>query len=269
VRFEHRTWNKDRRVLADFLAVTGDRDLAGVSVFAIEQWKTTRAESVSRSTVNRELNVIRGLFSRAVLWGRITVSPTTGVRRFAISDSRRRVLNSDEIRLVLREAPASLALIFRTTLECMARLSEVLGLRREHIGDSWIEICRKGGAVDRIPIASELRQRLLEHCHASGWVFGRQDHGEGVPPTQAAISVAVARLMRRLGCVGISHHSMRHTCATLMLDAGVSPRAVQQLGGWTTLRMVERYGHVHDAELQRAVRTTHERIRQILEQPKN
>jgi len=38
---------------------------------------------------------------------------------------------------------------------------------------------------------------------------------------------------------------------------GVSLRAVQMIGGWTSLRMVERYAHLDDAELQPAVRLTH------------
>jgi hypothetical protein len=38
---------------------------------------------------------------------------------------------------------------------------------------------------------------------------------------------------------------------------GVSLRAVQTIGGWSSLRMVERYAHVDDAELARAVRITH------------
>jgi hypothetical protein len=47
---------------------------------------------------------------------------------------------------------------------------------------------------------------------------------------------------------------MRHTGTTFMLEAGVYPRAIQKLVGWTSMRMLERYGHVRDAELQRAVR---------------
>jgi hypothetical protein len=47
---------------------------------------------------------------------------------------------------------------------------------------------------------------------------------------------------------------MRHTGITFMLEAGVNPRAIQKLAGWTSMRILERYGHVRDAELQRAVR---------------
>jgi site-specific recombinase XerD len=49
----------------------------------------------------------------------------------------------------------------------------------------------------------------------------------------------------------------RHTGATIMNRNGVSLRAIQMIGGWSTLRMVERYAHVDDAELARAVRVTH------------
>ena len=42
-----------------------------------------------------------------------------------------------------------------------------------------------------------------------------------------------------------------------MVANGVSLRAVQMIGGWTSLRMVERYAHLDDAELHRAVRLTH------------
>jgi hypothetical protein len=41
-----------------------------------------------------------------------------------------------------------------------------------------------------------------------------------------------------------------------MVAAGVSLRAVQAIGGWSSLRMVERYAHLTDAELARAVQIT-------------
>jgi type IV secretory pathway VirB2 component (pilin) len=59
-----------------------------------------------------------------------------------------------------------------------------------------------------------------------------------------------------LGLIGVSHHTLRHTGATVMVAGGVSLRAVQRIGGWTSLRMVEGYAHVDDAELARAVRMT-------------
>jgi integrase len=46
---------------------------------------------------------------------------------------------------------------------------------------------------------------------------------------------------------------MRHTGVTLMLKAGINPRVIQLLAGWTSLRMLERYGHARDSEIRRAV----------------
>jgi hypothetical protein len=43
-----------------------------------------------------------------------------------------------------------------------------------------------------------------------------------------------------------------------MVRGGISLRAVQMIGGWSSLRMVERYAHVSDAEFARAVRVTAE-----------
>ena len=53
----------------------------------------------------------------------------------------------------------------------------------------------------------------------------------------------------------IMHYMYRwpHAGATMMLASGASLTAVQEIGGWTTLRMLERYAHPSDAEKRRAV----------------
>ena len=39
----------------------------------------------------------------------------------------------------------------------------------------------------------------------------------------------------------------------MMEAGGVSLRAIQEIGGWTSLRMLERYAHPRDAEKRKAV----------------
>ncbi len=142
------------------------------------------------------------------------------------------------------------------TLESLLRLSEVLALRREDIGATFATVVQsKSGKARRVPLTPELRVALLERCHGtSGYIFGLGKGGQ--PPTAASVSVAFARLATALHLQGVSHHVLRHTGATVMVAAGVSLRAVQTIGGWSSLRMVERYAHVDDAELARAVRLT-------------
>jgi integrase len=146
-----------------------------------------------------------------------------------------------------------LRLIARTTLCTLMRLSEVLALRRQDIGATEIVVVNsKSGQSRKVPVPDDLRTALLERCHTSGWVFGRGENGAA--PTAATVSVAFTRWMRLLKLTGVSHHVCRHTGASNMLRDGASPRAVQLIGGWTSLRMVERYCHVTDEELHRAVR---------------
>ena len=53
---------------------------------------------------------------------------------------------------------------------------------------------------------------------------------------------------------GVTHHVLRHTGASAMVAARISLRVVQDIGGWSTLRMLERYAHPSGAEMSRAVR---------------
>lgn len=252
----NRSSNKDQRVLDRFAVSVGDRHLADISAFHIERWKRERAEEVSRSTVNRELNIIRGCFSRAVEWGRLGVSPLRTVKPYRVDNVRLRVCSPEDIKTILDGLSPDLALLARLTLESLLRLSEALRLRREDIGATTLTVVNsKSGQSRRVPLTAELRADLLARCHTLGFVFGVGK--EGQPPTQEATSVAFTRALRALGLSGISHHTFRHTGATVMVANGVSLRAVQAIGGWSTLRMVERYAHVDDAELARAVRLTH------------
>jgi integrase len=252
----NRSSYKDAAVLARLVTSAGDRPITEVSPFQIERWRQQRAAEVSKSTVNRELNIVRGCFSRAVEWGRLSLSPLRNVKAYNVDNVRLRICSAAEIKKLLDGASPDLKLLSCVTLESLLRLSEALSLRREDVGHGFLTILRsKNGRSRRVPITPELRGELLEHCHKSGFVFGRGDKGQ--PPRAAAVSVAFARLAKELGLPGVSHHTLRHTGATVMVAKGVSLRAVQTIGGWSSLRMVERYAHVDDAELARAVRITH------------
>ena len=255
---KNRSSYKDQAVLDRFIKTAGDNLTTFYTAFHIEKWMRERADEVSKSTVNRELNIVRGCFSRAMEWGRIAKSPVDSVKPYRVDDQRTRVCSPDEIKKLLDGAPADLALLARLTMECLLRLSEALNLRREDINSDYALIPRtKNGKSRKVPLTPELRAALLARCHTSGYVFGRADR-KGKPPTQASTSVAFTRLSRKLNLDGISHHTFRHTGASVMIANGVSLRAVQEIGGWNSLRMVERYAHPTDAEKMRAVRLTHQ-----------
>ena len=48
---------------------------------------------------------------------------------------------------------------------------------------------------------------------------------------------------------GLSHvtqHDLRHTWCSRLGEKGVDDRTFQELGGWKTLKMVQRYSHTND-----------------------
>lgn len=248
------TADKDRPVLERLQDVTGDRYLTEITGFQIETWKRDRSKEVSKSTVNRELNIIRGCFSRAVKWGRLLSTPLKDVANFDVDDHRIRTLDADELRTLLAIEDPFVTLICRMSLQSLGRISALLGLRREHIGAAWIETRLKGGRVQRVPVTPELRTELLARVHGvSGLVFGEGARGHA--PTQQTASNRVLRALANAGIPDASHHTMRHTGVTMMLEQGVNPRVIQTLAGWSSLRMLERYGHTRDAESMRAVRS--------------
>ena len=52
---------------------------------------------------------------------------------------------------------------------------------------------------------------------------------------------------------GVTWHALRHTFASRLVAAGVDLRTVQELGGWKTLSMVQRYAHLSLGHLAAAV----------------
>ena len=72
---------------------------------------------------------------------------------------------------------------------------------------------------------------------------------------------AVARAQATLKAAGkdasrlddYTWHSNRHSWASRLIMAGVDPRTVQELGGWRTMAMVQRYTHLAPKHLQAAV----------------
>jgi integrase len=252
----NRSSNKDQRVLDSFAASVGDCHLADVSGFQVERWKRERADEVSRSSVNRELNIIRGCFSRAVEWGRLGVSPLRTVKPYRVDNVRLRVCSSEEIKSILEGGSRDLALLTRVTLESLLRLSEALRLRREDIGAATLTVVnqqeragppRAGYCGTANPLAHTMpRRRVRVWTGQGGAAADAGGHQRRVYASAARVGPVrdFASHVPAHGRDGDGRH-------------GVSLRAVQTIGGWSTLRMVERYAHVDDAELARAVRLTH------------
>lgn len=250
-----------------FLDVVGNKPIDQVSSFDIERWRNVLVKTVirggrtmSRTTVNRKLNSVRGCFTKAVEWKRITASPVDAIAEWTTDDPHIRILTSEERVIVLTQLPAIYAMYCRVTLEALLRINEVVHLKPTDLGDRSIQRRLKGGKVQTIPVTAQLIADLRTWIKTPTQRFVWGD----AAPKPRSIASQMTKAFRRVGLRGISHHVMRHTGVTDMLEDGVSPIAIKAYAGWTSLRMLERYGHLRDAELLRAVAGTAARNRMAL-----
>ena len=81
----------------------------------------------------------------------------------------------------------------------------------------------------------------------SEWVFTKKD---GKTPYRS-FRTAFETACRNAKLTDVTPHVLRHTFASRLAMAGVDLRTIQELGGWKSLKMVERYSHLspsHKAE---------------------
>ena len=99
-----------------------------------------------------------------------------------------------------------------------------------------------------VPLNSTVRAALERLPRRGDCVFAKPD---GIPYTSIRKSFNTACRLARL--TDVTPHTLRHTFATRLIENGVDLRTVQELGGWSQLKMLERYGHVSQARKAEAV----------------
>lgn len=102
----------------------------------------------------------------------------------------------------------------------------------------------KGNRSRRVPLPADAAEALRAHPRRLGspWVFTGAD---GQPLTEHACSSAARRWKAAFGADRFrGWHTLRHTWASHLVAAGVDLVTVQELGGWTSLSLVQRYAHL-------------------------
>ncbi len=57
----------------------------------------------------------------------------------------------------------------------------------------------------------------------------------------------------RAKLTGVTPHVLRYTFASRLAMAGTDLRTIQELGGWRSIKMVERYAHLSDEHKRAAI----------------
>ena len=168
------------------------------------------------------------------------------------------VLAPDEVSRLFDATPDGRdRVLLRTAYALGLRVSELVALRLEDIDAvRGLVVVRHGkGAKDRlVPLAPRLLAELRAYWQdrrPRPWLFpgGRR----GTHLTAAGVQRAVQRAAVRAGLSKrVSPHTLRHSYATHLLEAGCDLLTIQRLLGHTDLKTTARYLHCGTQQLGRA-----------------
>jgi len=219
------------------------------------------ATGADPSTVRNALMPLRVVFRRAILRQEITVNPTMGIELPAVRGRRDRVASPAEAAELIAVLPTPhLRAVWATAFYAGLRAGELQGLLWSDVDlaaglirveASWD---REGGRIPTkshsgrrcVPIFAALRVHLVEHQLACRWshgfAFGRAAETVFDPST---IADRARRTWKTAELEPFTLHEARHTCASLMIAAGVNIKAISTYMGHASITItLDRYGHL-------------------------
>lgn len=239
-------------------------------------------KGLSKRSASRALSAVRSLFRFLHREDVIDVNPARSVRSPKLDrhlpawlDRRQAEVLFDMAELRAREGDfagvrnlAILELFYSTGM----RLSELQGVNRGDLDliAQQVKVRGKGRKERIVPVGGkaalalrnyeakrdELIRRLGRPADRSAWFLGPRGRRMSVRGIQLVVTGALKRLE---GGDGLTTHSLRHSFATHLLDAGADLRAVQELLGHASVSTTQIYTHTSVDRLRDVYRKAHPR----------
>ena len=256
-----------------------DRALLGCDAVALREFLAFLFQQrYTKSTTARKLASLRSFYRLLVRGGDLPVSPMSGIRTPRQEKRLPKCLDIDQINRLL-EAPGDddmLAARDRAMMEVLyssgLRVSELVAMEMQDMDPhEGIVRIRGKGRKDRLtPIGTRAVKALdiyFQRRLADGKAQGPYAHRVFVNKYGGPLSTRSVRrkLDKYLLTAGIdpsvSPHTLRHSFATHMLDAGADLRSVQELLGHQSLSTTQIYTHLTTARMKQVYDAAHPRAR--------
>jgi excisionase family DNA binding protein len=253
-----RSWRDNLYSIGTFKPCFGNSWLHEISTLDIESFKAARLkEGVSKSRINRILDVLKKMLNLAVDWEYLPESPARKVKRFPGSNLKERIFGEDEKRRLLEACAFHLRPIVITGLYTAMRKAEILSLKwgQVDLGKRTIRVERTKSGKPRIILINSV---LLDELSRLKQANGKSEHVFLDPANDKPlkdVKTAFRSACRRAGIRGVRFHDLRHTAASRMVEAGVDLVTVSKILGHSTIQMNMRYAHPIPENMRRAVET--------------
>lgn len=237
-----------------------DREFQGkniqeITTWQVEKYKTERKKKFKPASVNRELALLKHLFSKAVEWGKLKESPAgKKVKFFKGAVNRVRFLMPDEFQTLLSNCEDFLKAIVTVAVHTGMRRGELLNLRWDQVDleKGIITILdTKNSERKDIPMDETVRATLRLIERNGDFVFSIKN---GQPLYPMKLHYAFHGALKASNITDFRFHDLRHTFASNLVMAGVKIEKVQKLMGHKMIAMTQRYAHLAPGYLAESVK---------------
>jgi integrase len=243
----------------------GTKRLDQITSEMIEGYKTVRRNSItirgthlSQTSVNRELEILSKIFTKARDFGKVDHNPCRLVERFKKRKVIPRYFTHDEEERLLAALTGTLAHLRPIVIVGIGTglrpPSEIFNLRRSDV-DFERNALRAGTKTDEereIPMSETVREVLLELYNRnkeSEYLFVSWRTGDRFKEVKNGFR----RALKDAGIKGARLYTMRHTFGTRMGEAGYSSYEIMALMGHRDIKTSAGYVHGTDGRKRAAV----------------
>jgi integrase/recombinase XerC len=236
-------------------------DVTAVRADDVRGWLVSLKGNVSPSTEYRNYSGARQFLAWCVREGELDVSPMVNVRPPKVPEPHTVMLTADQMRALLADCAGKDFVSRRDTAIVMV-LADT-GLRRAELSALTLDdldlrarvayVVGKGRRPRTVPFGARTAQALdrylrlrRQHAMADRPSLWLAEKGRGVL-THDGIRQMLHRRGESIG-VRVHAHMFRHGFADAWLRAGGSPNDLQELAGWRSPQMVNRYAAANRAE---------------------
>lgn len=251
----------ESRLRHHILPVFGDLalDAKHITTQQIQLFHDRKRNELSPATANRLLAIIKRIFNLAILWGKgnLDRNPVKGVKMHAENNQRHRYLAGDELRQFLialeKEANRTAADLFTLLLATGVRRQEAITCRWENVnleeGRCYLPKTKTGSRFVLLnPLAVEILKNRPRKP-GNPFVFPSATHpGKHI----ADPSRAFRRVLSVAKITNFRIHDLRHSHASLAINAGASLYTVQHLLGHHNSSTTARYSHLAEENIREA-----------------
>ncbi|MBI4468779.1 MAG: site-specific integrase [Acidobacteria bacterium] len=251
-----KSWASDVSRMTALVNHFGGTRMCDISPIDIERFKIERRKSITRtgrlrtqSSVNRELQLLRHVFSMALRDGVIRAHPLKGkVKLYRENNKVERYLTEQEERRLLAACVGRyehLHPIIVCALYTGMRRGEIFNLRWADVDlkASLIQVREsKSGRPRTIHLAPKVSievQALLPLAAETEFVFGNPNTGEA----RTDLKRGFASVCRAAGIHGLRFHDLRHTFATRLAAESGNIVDVAHVLGHSQISTTMRYAH--------------------------